>query len=113
MSTKETNGSRWQGGMEGGREGAGRWSKQPACDATPQPLALVLLSPLGNSIYSPNRYFQFSLNIVAPNVYFLYSLNIRVFHKNTFSKEKIAHTITTPYRAYINHTQKISFLGQA
>ena len=36
----------------------------------------------------------------------------RVFHKNTFSKEKIIHTLTTPYRAYINHTQKIFSLGQ-
>ena len=36
----------------------------------------------------------------------------RVFHKNTFSKKKIVHTLTTPYRAYINHTQKIFFLGQ-
>ena len=34
---------------------------------------------------------------------------IRVFHKNTFSKEKVDHTLTTPYRAYIDHTQKICF----
>ena len=40
------------------------------------------------------------------------SLLIRVFHKNTLLKEKVVHTLTTPYRAYINHTQKISFLGQ-
>ena len=39
-------------------------------------------------------------------------LQIRVFHKNTFLKEKVVHTLTTPYRAYINHIQKISFLGQ-
>ena len=39
-------------------------------------------------------------------------MNIRVFHKNTFLKEKVVHTLTTPYRAYINHTQKIFFLGQ-
>ena len=39
-------------------------------------------------------------------------LYIRVFHKNTFSKEKVVHTLTAPYRAYINHTQKIFFLGQ-
>ena len=40
------------------------------------------------------------------------TVRIRVFHKNTFSKEKIVHTLMTPYRAYINHNQKISFLGQ-
>ena len=39
-------------------------------------------------------------------------LGTRVFHKNTFSKVTIAHTLTTPYRAYINHIQKIFFLGQ-
>ena len=39
-------------------------------------------------------------------------MKVRVFHKNTFLKEKVGHTLTTPYRAYINHTQKISFLGQ-
>ena len=39
-------------------------------------------------------------------------LLLRVFHKNTFFKEKVVHTLTTPYRAYINHIQKISFLGQ-
>ena len=35
------------------------------------------------------------------------SLRSRVFQKNTFLKEKVVHTLTTPYRAYINHTQKI------
>ena len=42
----------------------------------------------------------------------LWLVSNRVFHKNTFSKEKVVHTLTTPYRAYINHTQNISFLGQ-
>ena len=40
------------------------------------------------------------------------SLQIRVFHKNTFPKEKNVHTLTTPYRAYMSHTQKIFFPGQ-
>ena len=35
----------------------------------------------------------------------------RVFHENTFSKKEIVHTPTTPYRAYINHIQKLVFLG--
>ena len=37
----------------------------------------------------------------------LEGVSTRVFHKNTFLKEKVVHTLTTPYRAYINHTQKI------
>ena len=37
------------------------------------------------------------------------SLHSRVFHKNNISKKIIVHTLTTPYRAYINHTQKIFF----
>ena len=35
--------------------------------------------------------------------------DINVFHKNTFfnKKRKIVHTLTTPYRTYINHIQKL------
>jgi len=40
------------------------------------------------------------------------NLCTRVHHKNTFSKKQIVHTPTTPYRAYINHTQKLFFRGQ-
>ena len=37
---------------------------------------------------------------------------VRVFHKNTFSKKEIVHTPTTPYRAYINHMQKLFLFWQ-
>ena len=50
--------------------------------------------------------------VIESQVYLIPTLYTRVFHKNTFLKEKVVHTLTTPYRAYINHIQKISFLGQ-
>ena len=55
-----------------------------------------------------NMYFDEDQGIKRQN-----PVQFRVFHKNTFSTKKIVHTLTTPYRAYINHTQEIVFLGQA
>ena len=39
-------------------------------------------------------------------------LSIRVFHKNTFSREQIGHTLTCPSGAYINQIQKLFSFGQ-
>ena len=38
---------------------------------------------------------------------------VRVFHKNILSKKQIVHTPTTPYRAYINHMQKLFCLDKS
>ena len=65
---------------------------------------------LKEELVLPALKWDFRFWISAP-VYFI-AMCTRVFHKNPFIKEKFVHTLTTPYRAYINHTQKISFLGQ-
>ena len=40
------------------------------------------------------------------------SMATRVFHKKQIFPQKNCLYPTTPYRAYINHTQKLFFLGQ-
>ena len=36
----------------------------------------------------------------------------RVFHENTFSKEKVVHTLTCPSGGYISQIQKLFLFGQ-
>ena len=37
---------------------------------------------------------------------------IRVFHENTFSKEKVVHTLTCPSGGYTSQIQKLFLFGQ-